>query len=301
MLRQLLEKFYSVEELVPITERPGVSVFRATLDGRRMALKVHARKSAFIRELDALSLAEKVKIAVPSLVDSISENEYHIIVQSWVSGVPASEHFSQLENRSRLAIVGSASRELAKLQTGISRDDLMHHSFWKQENDPTSFERFSWNEHLTSQIEKWAGRIRDVCLAGFKDCLVNFVKNIPEPTELKFIHRDFVLRNFLCDGAGFVAMIDFEAASIGDPLWDLAKMNLLELNSDPSLKRHWLTTWERTSGRVADIRRIEIYEAIEAFAFVAWVDKQPKDYVTVGMKTQQDSCARFLRQFLGRG
>lgn len=108
-----------------------------------MALEVHERKSAVIRELDALSLTEKVKMAVPSLVDLIPE--YHIIVQNWVSGVPASEHFSRLENQARLTIIGSASHALAKHQSGISRDDLMHQSFWKRENDPVPFKRFSWN------------------------------------------------------------------------------------------------------------------------------------------------------------
>ena len=45
--------------------------------------------------------------------------------------------------------------------------------------------------------------------------------NAPEPVEATLVHGDFRLGNFIVDGDGLAAVIDWELAHLGDPAEDI--------------------------------------------------------------------------------
>jgi aminoglycoside phosphotransferase (APT) family kinase protein len=67
--------------------------------------------------------------------------------------------------------------------------------------------------------------------------------NLPEGSDLVLCHGDFRTGNFLVDGAGLTGIVDWELASWGDPMEDLAWFCL----------KFWrFGRWEREAGGLAD-------------------------------------------------
>ncbi|MFJ2031971.1 phosphotransferase family protein [Streptosporangium sp. NPDC087985] len=79
---------------------------------------------------------------------------------------------------------------------------------------------------LERQVRRWSRQLaasysRD--LAGAEELHRLLEANVPEPSDPTIVHGDFRLDNLLVDGAGeVVAVLDWEMATLGDPLTDIA-------------------------------------------------------------------------------
>lgn len=78
---------------------------------------------------------------------------------------------------------------------------------------------------LSHQVESWA----ETALAGVSSSDILLVSAIdrlrracPDPGRTCLVHGDFKANNIVTDGAGRLAVIDWELAHVGDPLEDLA-------------------------------------------------------------------------------
>lgn len=82
-------------------------------------------------------------------------------------------------------------------------------------------------------------------------------RTCPEPQEYRLVHADFRMGNFLVDGEGLTAVLDWELAHIGDPLRDISFLCMpswrfgqydLEAGGFASLE-NWLGDYETASGQ----------------------------------------------------
>jgi len=103
-------------------------------------------------------------------------------------------------------------------------------------------------------------------------------ENRPEVPEKTLVHGDFRVGNMLLDGDDISAVLDWELARIGDPLYDLGYAStryfagkLVEPTERPELAcslldREWFyDEYERRTGREVDRERVHYWRVFSAF------------------------------------
>ncbi|EPP0558503.1 phosphotransferase, partial [Acinetobacter baumannii] len=71
-------------------------------------------------------------------------------------------------------------------------------------------------------------------------------------------------------------VLDFDAARIGDAVYDLAKLVWVDIDfSDLELRNAFLQGWELTYGEKVPQKEFLCYVGIQCLAAIAWTDKNP--------------------------
>ena len=80
----------------------------------------------------------------------------------------------------------------------------------------------TWREHLR-ELGAGAGQALGVVLGGSARIVLRRYEALVNecPEERALIHRDFGSNNVLTDGIGITAVLDWDAAGCGDPLYDV--------------------------------------------------------------------------------
>ena len=105
--------------------------------------------------------------------------------------------------------------------------------------------------------------------------LLSYCKDLREPKQLSLLHCDYIGRNLLATSCNKISgVLDFEAARIGDAVYDLAKMVWVDIDfSDLELRNAFLQGWEITYGEEVPQREFLCYVGIQCLAAIAWTDK----------------------------
>lgn len=171
---------------------------------------------------------------------------------------------------------------LARLDFALAPDSLAGASFWHRPG-VDDWGRWPWRSHLLALLDKWRGRIKfgaaekALGLEEYMSRVRKAVQSLPEPDCPTLLHGDYTFWNLLLDrGKGnLLGVIDFGNGTIGDSLYDLAKMTWADL-SDEQLQGQFCAAWEVAAREAIDYERLAVYHAIEVIGAVAWVDKQPE-------------------------
>lgn len=107
------------------------------------------------------------------------------------------------------------------------------------------------------------------------EALLKYGKAIDEPKQLCLLHCDYIGRNILVDSDHQVAgVIDFDAARIGDAVYDLAKIVWVDIDfSDLELRNAVLAGWECSYKQSVPKMNFLYYVGIQCLAAIAWADK----------------------------
>lgn len=120
-------------------------------------------------------------------------------------------------------------------------------------------------DHATNELDVWEGVLRDRVRRPAPIVRYAFDwmrRNAPECDEVVLCHGDVGPGNFMFDGARLTALIDLEFAHFGDPMDDLAWMNVRGAAAGEAWPLDLvLRTYAERSGRTLDRRRIEYYQA----------------------------------------
>lgn len=93
---------------------------------------------------------------------------------------------------------------------------------------------------------------------------------IPRPVETTLIHRDFRTGNYMVDGGGLTAVLDWEFACWGDPLFDIGwfcaacwRFSRPDLEAGGVGSRaDFVAAYEAESGRSVDLGAVAAYETL---------------------------------------
>ena len=134
------------------------------------------------------------------------------------------------------------------------------------------------------EIDRWVDLYRESTVRpepAVEECIRWFRANKPEVPETTLVHGDFRIGNMLVDGDDLTAVLDWELARIGDPLYDLGYASLqyfagklIEPTERPELacsllEREYLyDEYERRSGRAVDRERVRYWRAFSAFVMM---------------------------------
>ncbi|MBO8156953.1 MAG: phosphotransferase [Bacillaceae bacterium] len=282
-VKLLCEKL-GLHSLQSVVTRPELLVYKGQMNHKHVAVKIHKQEYLFNREVKSLRLLNSKSVRVPQLICEDKIDEDFIIIEDWMDGKPIAPLFSSYNEEKQSFLMEKIGEVLAEMQFALSKNELKESDFWLRHNyDASTFEEFSWKSYIERQVDKWIGRIKlseedrqsslEQHLAAIKDR----INGLEEPPRTTFIHCDFGFRNLLIrpDESDIKGVIDFEGASIGDPLWDLAKLPLMDLHDkNTELEQRLFYGWENASSQSLDLERINLYKSLEGLAGIAWVDKQ---------------------------
>jgi aminoglycoside phosphotransferase (APT) family kinase protein len=142
----------------------------------------------------------------------------------------------------------------------------------------------SLRERLVAQIDQQVSVADQRIRAGwppvpaFRDAAGWLRRNVPDadPADLVLVHGDYRIGNFIWRDRRIEAMLDWEGATVGDPMQDLGYTchNVMR-EQDPELMAmlapldEYLAAYERASGRAVDRRRLH-YFVIFALFYHLW-------------------------------
>lgn len=153
------------------------------------------------------------------------------------------------------------------------------------------------DDYVKWEIDRWERVYRDSITKpepAVEEAIRWFKENQPEVPELTLVHGDFRIGNMLIEGDDLAAVLDWELARVGDPLYDLgyASTNyfagkLITPTERPELacslmERDWFyEEYSRRTGREVDRDRVRYWRAFSSFVMMsislAGVDRFRKD------------------------
>ncbi|MDP9803116.1 aminoglycoside phosphotransferase family protein [Acinetobacter calcoaceticus] len=261
-----------------VTHRDGASVYKAQTTQGEVFVKAYTRKvdndryCEILDELTAFSLAPKV-------LNKFEWENYFVVVMSALEGQPVNNILKNCSRTEKISLLKSAGSTLGSFHRTINSSRLFEMRFW-QARDSASKSPILWNEHLKLMISKWMSRV-DPLKPDYQEFsyelseLLLYCKDLREPTQFSLLHCDYISRNILANSSNKISgVLDFEAARIGDAVYDLAKMVWVDIDfSDLELRNAFLRGWEMTYGDVVPQREFLCYVGIQCLAAIAWTDK----------------------------
>jgi aminoglycoside phosphotransferase (APT) family kinase protein len=112
--------------------------------------------------------------------------------------------------------------------------------------------------------------------------------NLPEPAEVRLVHGDFRLGNFIVDEGGLAAVIDWELAHLGDPAEDIGWLSIrswrfgndgLPVAGVGELDA-FISAYENAGGSAVDRERVRYWEAFGNVKWAVICARQAHDHLT---------------------
>lgn len=264
--------------LILVTHRDGATVYKAQTTQGYVFVKMYTRKVDHERYCEILDELRAFSLA-PKLLNQFEWENYFVVVMSALEGQPVNNILRNCSRTEKLFLLKEAGASLGSFHRAISPSRLFEMKFWKGRDD-SSKDPTLWNEHLKLMTTKWMSRI-DPTKADYKEFsyelseLILYCKDLREPIQFSLLHCDYIGRNLLATSYNKISgVLDYEAARIGDAVYDLAKIVWLDMDfSDLELRHAFLQGWEKTYGEVVSQREFLTYVGIQCLAAIAWTDK----------------------------
>lgn len=273
-----LKKLVRADSLTPIVERDGTIVYEASTQLGTFFVKATTNRAAFDRHCEILEELESSYLA-PKILDKLNWGDYYVVVLSSISGKRLDHTLKNSKREEKLRLVSSAGWALGQLHRAISPSRLLEMKFWQQ-RDGVAERAVEWNAHLEEMVSKWTSRLNKDA-ADYQtynpnlNQLLQLRTDLREPANLQLLHCDYIGRNILVTENELISgILDFEAARIGDAVYDLAKLVWVDLDfSDEELRNAFLSGWEGAYGEQVPRREFLYYVGIQCLAAIAWTDK----------------------------
>ena len=262
-----------------VSRHAGAKVAEGTFRGRRVAVKSFSSDSAFDRERGALSAMGAAGAPVPTVLWAGCHDGIPTIVQNWIDGAPGLPTFLASSDQDQVRLVELAATTHARMCRAALGAAALDLSFIGSVVGAGSHQP-EWPGILADQVEKWLSRLNGATLdalggSGSANSLLNGA--LAAPSELRtVVHCDYLFRNLIICSAETAAIIDFGAALVGDPRYDLAKIIWRDLDGPcGDLSTRLLQRWKEETGIDVPANLLSLYVACHSLAALAWVDKQP--------------------------
>jgi len=273
----LLSKIQA-DKIKLVTHRDGATVYKAQTTQGDVFVKMYTHKVDHERYCEILDELRALPLA-PKLLNQFEWENYFVVVMSALEGQPVNNILKNCSRTEKLLLLKSAGSSLGSFHRAINSCRLFEMNFWKG-RDNSSEDPTLWSEHLKLMTSKWMSRI-DPSKADYQkfsyelNVLLSYCKDLREPKQLSLLHCDYIGRNLLATSNNKISgVLDFEAARIGDAVYDLAKMVWVDIDfSDLELRNSFLRGWEMNYGEEVPQREFLCYVGIQCLAAIAWTDK----------------------------
>lgn len=204
---------------------------------------IHPRREAAVaHELAILPYLYRRGFPVPDVLGitrDLPDVSETAILRSHLAGAPASERFITFDTAARanvLVAMGALVAQIHALPLGEVR------SFWQYPEDtvrvPADWSMNFIQKKVASDLGVLtpSGALEEDVVAQMADILPRWAAGLAAANiALAPLHGDFYLDNILVSDVGTIAgLLDWEAARLGDPLWELARTQIASFNDTPA-------------------------------------------------------------------
>jgi aminoglycoside phosphotransferase (APT) family kinase protein len=262
-----------------ISTRKDVVVSSGEFRGAKVAVKSFSDHRKYGRELGALKISGEAGAPVPDVIWSGLDHGRFVIVQTWVEGKLGADGFKAASEHARTRMAIRAGETLALLGTSTERFVAGDASFIRYIEGARQDGDCDWQRLLGTQLRKWQSKLnaKTVHELGGDAELQKLMRwaTAPYSGVSSLVHCDYLLRNIIFGHDGKATIIDFGAAMIGDPQYDLGKIVWRDFAGVGTEASSAFTfAWSQATGISVSSERLAIYVACHCLAALAWVDKQ---------------------------
>ncbi|EHU1490861.1 aminoglycoside phosphotransferase family protein [Acinetobacter baumannii] len=292
-----------------VSQREGVSVYKAETSQGIVFVKADMNRIANDRYCEILEALTEFAL-VPKVLNKFEWGDCAVVVMSTIEGNQINYILEHCSRADKILLLRGAGLTLGNIHQAFKPTQLLKMKFW-QDRDTVLVNSNLWNLHLDAMISKWLSRVNRSSsdYNEFKDQLdelLKYCKNLREPKCLNLLHCDYTGRNILADENNNISgVLDFDAARIGDAVYDLAKLVWVDIDfSDLELRNAFLQGWEHTYGEKVPQKEFLCYVGIQCLAAIAWTDKNPSIegsalFRATAIKTLKDALSELQHVDLG--
>lgn len=265
-------------------------VVEQTPDADRYILKlVHPKREAAIaHELAILPYLHRRGLPVPNVI-GIARNLPGVpetaVLLGHLSGVPASERFTGLDAAARgdlLAAIGVLLARIHALPLAEVR------AFWQFPED-AALAPVDWSTNFIQKkvasdlgILVPSGALAGDVAAHMAELLPRWAAALAEtPVALAPLHGDFYLDNLLvADDGTIIGLLDWEAARLGDPLWELARTQVASFADSPTEYDRFFAAYQQHIPLAVDQGRVARYRFLMAMGDLRYAVRHAPELTT---------------------
>jgi aminoglycoside phosphotransferase (APT) family kinase protein len=148
-----------------------------------------------------------------------------------------------------------------------------------------------------AQIEEWERQLDAIGepLPAVELGLRWLRANAPGPAEVRLVHGDFRLGNFIVDEGGLAAVIDWELAHLGDPAEDVGWLSIRSWRfgndelpvAGVGKLSPFLTTYESAGGQPIEAERLRFWEVLGNVKWAIICARQAHDHLTGARRSHE--------------
>jgi aminoglycoside phosphotransferase (APT) family kinase protein len=179
------------------------------------------------KEVNIHHLLEKeIDVKTPEILYSDPDavkTRLPFFISEYIDGISLQDSFTELEAQKQVEVVEQSSQILGEVHSQISFEyagELI-----PEDGDITVEGELGWVEYITEELSHAVDRAEETRFSDLgrkADDTVEKFSELAEPEKKKLVFYDFRPDNVIAKNGRIEALIDFERACSGDPLWDYA-------------------------------------------------------------------------------
>lgn len=266
-------------ETTPLASRSDNEVYALRLsDGTRYIVKMIApgRVAAFAHERAITDYLAARGFPVPRVIAATAFPDTTMIVtlRAWLSGQPIGA-WPDMNDMNVLAA------PLARVHC-LRLDDVR--GLWQYPEDhadtPGDWATNFVQKKIAGDLARVAPALPEAVRAPLADELTAWGRSLTDaPVSLAPLHGDYYGDNVLMDGGVVTGLLDWEAARVGDPLWDLARTAVAAFADAPDAGARFLAAYAAHVPWAVDTARIRRYRLLMALGDLRYAVRHAPDLI----------------------
>ncbi len=231
---------FPVSEAAPLASRSDNRAFRVVAGEGAYALKLvpPGRASALAHEAAITESLHRRGWPVPRTLATaaLPGRTETATLRTWLPGAPAQAMYDAHPAK-RPALAGILGATLARIHA-LPLDEVR--GLWQFPEDcvhtPRDWAANFVQKKIASDCERIAPALPEDVRASFAAEMSAWGRWLAgQPVPLAPLHGDFYFENLLLDGGAVSGILDWEAARVGDPLWDAARTQVAAFADDAAI------------------------------------------------------------------
>lgn len=231
-VQNAVSQFDPEKEIVDIENISGHNnkIFKIKLRDSTIVCKFYTGQNSgqdCRKEVNMHHLLEKeIDIKTPEILYSdpnAVETSLPFFISEYIDGSSLQDSFDELERQKQVEVVEQSGQILGEVHSQISFEyagELMPES-----RNITVDGELGWVEYITEELIQAVDkaketRFNDLCKKA--EDIIDRFSRLAEPEKKKLVFYDFRPDNVIAKNGRIKALVDFERAWSGDPLWDYA-------------------------------------------------------------------------------
>lgn len=229
----LVKSLGDISDLEPIVEGEESQAFSFNSNGQSLIVRVNSDIEGFKKDAYAFSNFSSSRIPIPKVIKlEQSDSKHSLCISEKMPGITLQDADE--------STVQQLLKPVLQLWREIASTDISDSTGYGEFDGSGKGKSKTWNDFilLESSLD-WSG-LGDIVDKSLIEKVSNELQRASKfcPNEHKLVHGDFGSNNLLVDNNKVSAVLDWENAMYGDPLYDIATAYFW---------RTWLTCMEQTA------------------------------------------------------